>query len=432
MLSASGPLVGTVRPPSNTSLPPRAYILEAMAEPGVPSTILRPLAGEDCDATLAALVECGHDIERFEAGENGEEPMTLVQPGPWQSPTIPLDCGNSGTTMRLLCGVLASRSGLSATLIGDPSLSRRPMGRVVVPLRSMGAEISGETAPLQIEGQRLQGVDYESPVASAQVKSSLLLAGLNASGTTWIKEPAQSRDHTERMLDALGVTLMKDDDGRIGVMGGQTWGPMLFRVPGDVSSAAFLMVAAALVPGSQVRLIDVGVNPTRTGILDVLEAAGAAVSLDIPREETGEPVADVTVRGDCPLSAFEVGGPLVPRLIDEIPVLAVLATQCQGRTCFRDAKELRVKESDRITVMAHGLASMGAYVEELEDGLAISGPTPLKGTAIDATGDHRVAMAFAVASLIAEGVTTITGTESVRTSYPDFLADLMSLAGSTG
>lgn len=431
MLSASGPLVGSLRPPSDKSLTHRAYILAAMAEPGVPSTILRPLAGEDCDATLDALVECGHDIERFEAGESGEEPMTVVQPGAWRSPTVPLDCGNSGTTMRLLCGVLASRPGLTATLVGDASLSRRPMGRVVAPLRSMGAEISGEQVPLLIEGRKLQGIDYESPVASAQVKSCLLLAGLLASGTTWIKEPAQSRDHTERMLDALGVTLLRDGEGRIGVMGGQTWGPMLFRVPGDISSAAFLMVAAALVPGSQVRLIDVGVNPTRTGILDVLEAAGATVTLDIPREETGEPVADVTVRGDSQLKAFEVAGPLVPRLIDEIPVLAVLATRCQGRTQFRDAKELRVKESDRIAVMVRGLKSMGANIEELEDGLAVTGPTPLRGAAIDATGDHRVAMAFAVASLVAEGVTSITGTESVRTSYPEFLDDLLALAGST-
>jgi 3-phosphoshikimate 1-carboxyvinyltransferase len=233
------------------------------------------------------------------------------------------------------------------------------------------------------------------------------------------------------MLEALGVTLLREGDGSVGVEGGQRWGPLCFRVPGDISSAAFFMVAAAIVPGSRVRFNDVGVNPTRTGILDVLEASGCGVTVELPWEEAGEPVSRVTVTGGSRLSSFEVSGRLVPRLIDEIPALAVLATQCQGRSVFRDARELRVKESDRIEAMARGLTAMGASVEVYDDGMAVDGPTRLTGAVIDASGDHRVAMAFAVASLVAEGPTIVTGAESVRTSYPEFLDDLRSLSPST-
>jgi 3-phosphoshikimate 1-carboxyvinyltransferase len=416
-------ITGAVRPPGDKSVTHRCLLFGALATAG-PTAIYNPLRSEDCLATIECLTELGADIEHFEAEEFGGRPCTIVMPGPWTSPDIPLDCGNSGTTMRLLAGAIASVDGLRATLVGDASLSRRPMGRIADPIRRMGAWIEGETPPLTIEGRALAGIRHASPVASAQVKSCVLLAGLRATGETWVTEPSPSRDHTERLLEALGVELMRDGETTVGLRGGQSWLGFETDVPGDVSSAAFFMVAAACLAGSEVRLAGVGLNPTRTGVLDVLEAAGASVAVENLYESGGEPIGDVVVRGGAGLKAIEVSEALVPRLVDEVPVLAVLATQCRGTSAFRDCGELRVKESDRLEAVAGGLEAMGATVRRLEDGFEIDGPTRLRGATIEADGDHRIAMAFAVAGLLAEDETVVLGAESIATSYPGFAMDL--------
>lgn len=401
--------------------------MAAMAEAG-PSRIGNPLMGEDCLSTVECLRETGADIEIFEEGDFGALPFALVtRERPWSSPDVPLDCGNSGTTMRLLAGVLAAKPGLDAVLVGDASLSRRPMRRIVTPLLEMGAMIEGDTPPLTISGRMLSGIRYMSPVASAQVKTCLLLAGLAATGETWVSEPSLSRDHTERMFEALGIELLRDDGFGVGVRGGQVLSPLDFDVPGDISSAAFFMVAVAMLAGSEVVLREVGVNPTRTGVLDVLHQCGASFALEAERESTGEPVADVRVKSAARLRSFEVAGDLVPRLVDEIPVLAVLATQCQGTSVIRDASELRVKESDRIETVASGLRAMGASVETFPDGMKVEGPVTLEGATIDAEGDHRIAMAFAIAGLVADGETTILNAQSIESSYPGFEEDLKKL-----
>ena len=317
-------------------------------------------------------------------------------------------------------------------MMGDASLSRRPMARIAEPLRRMGAGVQGERPPLWIVGGELEGITYESPVASAQVKSCVLLAGLRARGRTTVVEPSPSRDHTERMLRAMGVDVIGSP-----IVGGghavsieptERLEPFEFTVPGDISSAAFFAVAASMLPRGSVMLRDLSVNPTRTGLLDVLAQCGVAHAVIGEREELGEPVADVEVRAPGFLKPFRIEGGLVPRLVDEIPVLAVLATQCHGTTTIRDAAELRVKESDRIEVMADGLRRMGAEVEIHEDGMTIGGPTRLSATRIDASGDHRIAMAFAVAGLVASGTTLIEGAESIATSFPDFERELLRLA----
>ncbi|MBX3120265.1 MAG: 3-phosphoshikimate 1-carboxyvinyltransferase [Fimbriimonadaceae bacterium] len=412
-------LRGELRVPSDKSLTHRAYMFAAIADS--PSVVKHPLRGEDCEATLACLRQLGLATDWV---SNHEVHLTPAEH--WTQPTAPLDCGNSGTTMRLLSGLLASRS-LDVTLIGDASLSRRPMKRIAEPLRLMGATVEGDTPPLHIIGSdALQPIDYTSPVASAQIKSCVLLAGLRAEGTTTVMEPSKSRDHTERMLRAMGVTLL-EDDLKVGLRGGQKPEGFEFSVPADISSAAFFMVAAAIIPEANLRLWDVGVNPTRTGILDVFDQAMIPYFVENEHEEAGEPVGDIDVRAVDVGRPFEISGALVPRLIDEIPVLAVLATQLDGVSRIRDARELRVKESDRIELVAAGLRAMGAEVETHEDGMDISGPTQLTGTVIDAHGDHRIAMAFAVAGLIAEGTTTIKGAEAIATSYPDFEKDLWGL-----
>lgn len=429
----SGPLRGSLRAPSDKSLTHRAYLFGGIAR-GV-SQVQTPLTGEDCESTLACLRALGVGVEKQAGGSVRIEP-----PPEWKQPARDLDCGNSGTTMRLLSGLLASRP-LDARLIGDASLSRRPMKRIAEPLRLMGASVEGETPPLRILGRSLEGIAYQSPVASAQIKSCVLLAGLRASGETWVAEPAPSRDHTERMLQACGVRVLAKlgrdlQDWRpefaaqgasAGLAGGQELSGFNFSVPGDISSAAFFLVAGRIVPGSRVTLREVGCNPTRTGILDVLAQTGHAATLRAVREELGEPVGDLDVSHVEGGHPFHIEGALVPRLIDEIPALAVLATQLDGISTIRDAKELRVKESDRIAKVAEGLRAMGARVETREDGLDIEGPTPLKATCIAADGDHRIAMAFAVAGLIAEGETLIDGADSIATSYPEFEAHLREL-----
>jgi len=409
---------GSLRPPSDKSLTHRSYLFAAIADGE--SRVRMPLRGEDCESTLSCLNLLGLRHEWITPTE-----IRLIPAAEWVQPPHELDCGNSGTTMRLLSGLLASRE-LDCTLVGDASLSRRPMKRIAVPLRAMGAIVEGDTPPLRIKGGRLNAIDYDSPVASAQVKSCTLLAGLGAEGVTSVKEPSPSRDHTERMLRATGVEVVSGD--RISIRGGQRPRGFEFTVPGDISSAAFAMVAAAVLPDGYLVVQDLNVNPTRTGLLDVFEQCGIPVIQGSPREELGEPVADVEVRSPKTLRPFTIEGPLVPRLIDEIPVLAVLATQCEGTSIIRDAQELRVKESDRLEIVANGLRAMGARVETFEDGMAISGPVRLNATRIDASGDHRIAMAFAVAGLLDEDGVTIDGAESINTSYPEFMNDLMRLS----
>lgn len=423
-VTRSGPLSGVVRPPSNKSITHRAYIFAALADSG-PSRVRRPLLAEDCESTLQILKELGCTVER-----DGETVM-ITPPASFEQPTTALDCGNSGTTMRLVAGVLASQNGLKTTLTGDASLSSRPMRRITEPLGLMGAVIDGERAPLRIDGQALKGVSYDSPVASAQVKSCLLLAGLRSEGETWVSEPSKSRDHTERFLTALGVELLQDGDLKVGVRGGARWSAFDCSVSADISSAAFFLCAAAMVPGSEVTLGDVGVNPTRTGVIDALESAGVSIGLENRTEVMGEPTADLKVSGTQSMNAFEISGELVPRLIDEIPVLAVLATQCHGTTKIRDAKEMRVKETDRIETVANGLRRMGAEVTTYEDGFDVTGPVVLHGAEVDATGDHRIGMAFAIAGLVAEGVTKIANADSIMTSYPEFEKHLNELRPAT-
>lgn len=409
----AGPMSGTIRPPSNKSITHRAYIFAGLAEDG-PSIVRSPLMAEDSESTLKIMQALGCTVER------GEDTVRITPPQSLQQPSIDLDCGNSGTTMRLIAGVLASAEGINTTVIGDSSLSSRPMRRIIDPLAQMGADIEGDTAPLVIKGKKLHGIRYESPVASGQIKSCILLAGLKSEGETWVSEPSKSRDHTERFLQGLGVEVMYDGDLTVGVKGGSKWSAFDCTVSADISSAAFFLTAAAMVPGSNVTLEQVGTNVTRTGIFDALKSAGATIEFQNETVHMGEPAADIHIQANKELSAFEIKGDLVPRLIDEIPVLAVLATQCKGTTKIRDAKEMRIKETDRIAKVAEGLRSMGAEVETYEDGMDIKGPVKLKGAEIDATGDHRIGMAFAIAGLVAQGETTILNADSIMTSYPQF------------
>ncbi len=416
-------LEGELRAPSDKSLTHRSYMFAGLASG--PSRVTHPLRGEDCESTLRCMGQLGLHHEWL-----SETEVRLTPAARWSQPTEPLDCGNSGTTMRLLSGLLASRE-LDCTLIGDASLSKRPMKRIGTPLRLMGATFEGDTPPVRILGGNLKGIVYDSPVASAQIKSCCLLAGLGAEGDTIVREPSLSRDHTERMLLAMGASVVRGvlEDGRStsGISPTDALSPFEFSVPADISSAAFFIVAAAILPQARLVLRDLSVNPTRTGIFDVLEQCRVPFDLGEERSELGEPVADAVVGWARDPLPFEISGPLVPRLIDEIPVMAVLATQCLGTSIIRDARELRVKESDRIELVANGLRAMGATVETFEDGMAISGPTALSGATIDAHGDHRIAMAFAIAGLIAEGTTMITGADAIATSYPNFESDLMRL-----
>lgn len=417
-VAGGGALRGRLRVPSDKSITHRSVIFAALSK-SEQVRIIRPLLSEDACATSEIFRQLGCEI-----AEDGSD--WIVRPRPLQSPDAPLDCGNSGTTMRLMAGVLAAQPGLETELVGDASLSRRPMARVADPLRKMGAQIEGDHAPLKISGRKLSGISYQTPVASAQIKSCLLLAGLFADGVTVVTESSQSRDHTERMFTALGIAHEREGL-TVRVKGGQSWSPERIEVPGDISSAAFWLVAGALCPGSEITLDDVGLNPTRTGILDALQSAGADLKVSEARQAC-EPRGCVTV-SPSDLRPFTIGGALVPRLIDEIPALAVLATQCPGTTVICDAKELRVKETDRLAKMAEGLSAMGAKVEEQEDGLTIQGPTSLRGAEIHADGDHRIAMSFAIAGLIAEGETVIHGAETIATSYPEFSAHLEALRG---
>ncbi len=427
-IASGAPLRGEVRVPGDKSISHRAVMLGALAEGETRASGF--LTGEDNRRTLDAFRKMGVDV-RLE----GTTLTVRGAGGPRRAgqhlaePDDVLDCGNSGTTIRLLTGLLAGQPFVS-TLTGDASLRSRPMGRVVEPLARMGAHIiarhGGTRAPLTIVGTRLTGIRYDLPVASAQVKSALLLAGLVAEGETVVSEPGSSRDHTERMLAFMGAEVARNGDGAVTVRGGTRLTGRDVAVPGDISSAAFLLVAALITPGSELFLRDVGLNPTRTGALDALTAMGGRIEVVARREGGPEPIGDLRVRASR-LRGVELTGDLVVRAIDELPALAVAAAFAEGTTVIRDAAELRVKETDRIASMTEALSLMGAQVRATPDGMVIEGGRPLRGARIASRGDHRTAMAAAVAGLAAAGETTVEDVACIDTSFPGFAELLESL-----
>lgn len=416
--------------PGDKSISHRAVIFNAIAE-GT-ATIDNFLPGTDCLATVNVLRALGVEIE-LEQSEMGG--ATLIVHGVGldglREPDDILDAGNSGTTIRLMSGLLAGQPFFSV-LTGDASLRSRPMSRIVEPLALMGARVmgrqGGQFAPLAIRGARpLHAINYSLPVASAQVKSALLLAALYAKGGTILRGNVGSRDHSERMLRAMGIQLEMEveensEQGIISFVGGGQLKAQSLTVPGDISTAAFWLVAGVTHPDAELTLSGVGVNPTRSGIIDVLQAMGGNVIVRNQREQAGEPVADIIVRSSR-LRGTEIGGAMIPRLIDELPVLAVAAACARGRTVICDAAEMRAKETDRIATVCEGLSRMGVKVEARPDGLIIEGGK-LHGATIDSHGDHRIAMSFAIAALLADGPTTIEGAEAVSVSYPRFWQEL--------
>ncbi len=417
---SSAGLQGELTVPGDKSVSHRAVILGALAEGE--TRISGFLAAEDCLHTARALAAMGVEIE------NLGEPETVVHGvglRGLRDPGAVLDLGNSGTGMRLLMGVLAGQD-FAATLTGDESLRRRPMDRVAAPLGEMGIQVTGQgkgcTPPVTVCGGQPRAITYRTPMASAQVKSAILLAGLYAQGSTTVVEPGPSRDHTERMLEAFGAEVTVDGL-RVSITGPPRLRGQEIAVPGDISSAAFLVVAGLLVPESRVTVREVLLNPTRAALLDILERMGAEIEITNRREVGGEERGDVTVR-TSELTATEVGGDEIPKMLDEIPILALAATQAQGRTLIRDAAELRVKESDRLTATAELLQAFGADIEEQPDGLIINGPTRLHSATVNSHGDHRIAMTAAIAGLLAQGETSVVGAECVETSFPGFADSL--------
>jgi 3-phosphoshikimate 1-carboxyvinyltransferase len=428
------PLRGTLSVPGDKSITHRAIILSALGD-GT-ATISGYCRGEDCLNTARAFRLLGVRIDE------SDERLIVHGKGMWalSEPDGPIDCGNSGTGSRLLAGVLAGQDFFSI-LTGDESIRRRPMGRVVKPLRQMGAIIAGrrggELAPLAITGSKLRAIRYESPVASGQIKSALLLAALYAEGATVISEPRLSRDHTERLFGYMGIPFKRDGltvavEGRPSIR----WGGGIFRIAGDLSAAAFFLVGATIVPESDVTVIGVGVNPTRIGVIDLLRRMGAHIEIVNERHEAGEPVADLRVR-TARLKGISIGPDDIPQTIDEFPVLCVAAAVAHGTTDISGAAELRVKESDRIATMAMELRSMGARLTEKPDGLVIEGlggrhgNGRLSGGNRTSHGDHRVAMSLAVGALTASTPTTIEGTDCIETSFPGFERALTDLLAGT-
>ena len=416
------PLKGTVTIPGDKSISHRAVMFGSLAE-GT-TEITHFLKGADCLSTIACVRQMGISIE--------EKKDCILVHGKGlhglSAPSSMLDTGNSGTTTRLISGILSGQP-FESVLNGDASIQKRPMGRIITPLSQMGANITSlkgnGCAPLKIAPASLKGIHYQSPVASAQVKSAILLAGLYADGITSVTEPALSRNHTELMLSAFGAKVSSE-----GTTASICSAPRLvgqkIEVPGDISSAAYFIAAALMVPGSEVLIQNVGINPTRDGILRVCQEMGADITLLNQKEGSGEPSCDLLVKYS-ELKPASIGGDLIPTLIDEIPILAVLAAHAQGTTLIKDAQELKVKESNRIDTVVNALKAMGADVYATEDGMVIHGGTPLHGAVIDSFLDHRIAMSFAVAALCASGETTILGRECVDISYPDFYKDLASL-----
>ncbi len=418
-------LKGEIAVPGDKSISHRSVMLGALAEG---TTQIRGfLSGADCLSTIACFSEMGISIEQ-------KEDLVLVHGNGLRGlkkPAKVLDCGTCGTTTRLISGILAAQE-FDVTLTGDASIQKRPMKRIIEPLSQMGARIESLAgngcAPLHITGTALRGIHYHTPVASAQVKSAILLAGLYAQGETAVTEPYVSRNHTELMLSAFGADI-RTQGTTARVYPGRPLRAQAVTVPGDISSAAFFIAAALIVPGSEILIKSVGVNPTRDGILRVCRSMGADVTLLNRTDGPGEPTADLLVRSGS-LKGCVIEGALIPTLIDELPVIAVLACFADGETVIRDAAELKVKESNRIAAMTEGLRAMGADAAETEDGMIIRGGQPLHGAVIDSRNDHRIAMSFAVASLAADGETTIRDADCVDISYPEFYADLRRLTRS--
>ena len=409
------PLRGEMTVPGDKSIGHRAVIFASVAHGQ--SRIVNLSGGEDNLRTVQAFKAMGVRI-RSEAN------CLWIEGAGWDGlsqPVETLDCGNSGTAMRLLSGVVAGRR-FASRLDGDASLRQRPMQRVIDPLTVMGAKIDSRDgkglAPLEIHGGRLRGIDYKTPVASAQVKSAILLAGLQAEGVTTLEEPQHSRDHTELMIRGFGGEV-KVNGRSVAVAGGQKLSGREVRVPGDISSAAFFLVAGATIPGSEVIVRDIGVNPTRDGVIEILRRMGAKIQLLNPRIETGEPVADIKVTGG-PLRGVDIGPEMVARTIDEYPILAVAGALAAGVTTISGAQELRYKESDRIATMTEGLRGLGVGLEEKPDGMIIDGGKPLEGASVKTYGDHRVAMSLAIAGLSAAGGVKLDDIGCVDTSFPGF------------
>jgi 3-phosphoshikimate 1-carboxyvinyltransferase len=418
---------GSIALPGDKSISHRVAIVSAMAR-GT-SRIKNYSTSIDCSSTIECLKELGVPVsinsnDTCEISIEGQSSLL-------REPKGILNAGNSGTTMRLLAGVLCGQP-FPSIIAGDSSLSNRPMDRIINPLRLMGANISGQQRkfipPIRIVGRQLEGIDYHMPIASAQIKSCILLAGLFAHGETQIHEPSQSRDHTERMLKSLGINISIANDGI--KLKPAAYKNANFDIPGDLSSAAFWLVAGAIHPNANITIKNVGVNPTRTGILDVLSEMGAKIDIHNIRHDDWEPHADISIESS-ELSGVEISGNMIPRVIDELPVLAVAACFANGTSIIRDASELRVKESDRISGVTEELSKLGADIKESDDGIVINGKSTiskgLTGGNVDSRSDHRLAMALTVAGLASRGVTTISESQSVSISYPSFFEDLKTL-----
>jgi 3-phosphoshikimate 1-carboxyvinyltransferase len=425
-----GPLKGVIKVPGDKSISHRSVMFGALAQGTTEVTNF--LQGVDCLSTIRCFKQLGIEIE------NNPASYQVIVRGKGlhglSKPEDILDVGNSGTTMRLISGILCGQR-FDSSLIGDESIRRRPMGRIMTPLSMMGADIKSlkgnDCAPLAINTEMggkttLTGIHYNSPVASAQIKSCILLAGLYAEGETSVTEPSLSRNHTELMLSTFGAVIKSSDNTATIIPNPQLNGQKI-NVPGDISSAAYFIAAGLLVPNSEIVIKNVGINPTRDGILQVCRQMGANISMENIIDNGGEPVADLVVH-TSDLIATQVGGELIPTLIDEIPMIAVLACFAKGQTVIKDAAELKVKESNRIDVMVDNLTRMGADITATSDGMIINGGKPLHGATIDSKDDHRIAMSFAIAALLAEGETTILKSECVDISYPNFYSDLKSLA----
>ncbi|EMI12064.1 3-phosphoshikimate 1-carboxyvinyltransferase [Bacillus stratosphericus LAMA 585] len=412
----SAPMNGEIHIPGDKSISHRSVMFGAIADG---TTVVKNfLPGADCLSTIDCFRKMGVDIEQkgTDVIIHGKGLKGLKEPSDI------LDVGNSGTTIRLMMGILAGCE-FHSTLIGDESIAKRPMKRVTGPLRQLGAKIdgraNGEYTPLSIRGGNLKAISYESPVASAQIKSAVLLAGLQAEGTTTLTEPHKSRDHTERMLSMFGVSLHEDAQS-VSIEGGQTLKATDVFVPGDISSAAFFLVAGSIVPNSRIVLRNVGLNKTRTGIIDVLKQMGADLDIQEVDAKGGEPYGDLTISTSS-LKGIDISGDMISRLIDEIPIIALLATQAEGTTIIKDAAELKVKETNRIDTVVSELKKLGAHIEATDDGMKIHGKTSLKGGAVVSSyGDHRIGMMLGIAACITEQAIEIEDTDAVRVSYPNF------------
>ncbi len=421
VIPVTAPLRGQIEIPSDKSISHRAVMFSSLAKGR--SVIRNFSKGADCISSLNVCRKLGVSINYLD-----DKTIEVISDGVLKEPAAPLDCGNSGTTMRLMSGILAGQN-FNSVLTGDESLSKRPMKRVIEPLSLMGADIASNDnkAPLTVNGKKLHAVDYISKLASAQVKSCVLLAGLFADGVTSFTEPVRSRDHTERMLKSMGADI-KIDGNRVSVSKSELK-PLDITVPGDISSAAFFIVAGLVVPESEILLKNIGVNPARTGIIDVVKRMGGAIELLNERDEQGEPVADIRVKYSK-LKGCEISGADIPRLIDELPVIAVLAAQAEGMTVVKDAGDLRNKEADRITTVVNALKLIGADIEEKTDGFVINGKTELRGGCeLETFHDHRLVMSYYVAGLICKEPVVIDGFEWSKISFPEFETLMENLKG---